>query len=242
VTIVSQATARKFWGSNDPIGRTLYRSADPTTGITVVGVVTDVRNSALNTESPTMYYPLAWRVLPLMDVVVRTDGPPEAIMPAVRETIRGLDPQLALANVKTMDEWVSLNAAQPRLNAILLGVFAALALAVAAIGIYGVMAYSVTERRREIGLRIALGAEPDRVLRLVVGEGMRVGLLGVGVGLIGGFALARVLSSLVYGVEVYDPLTFAIVAIVLGLVALAACFIPAQRAARVDPIVALRTD
>lgn len=242
VTIVSQATARKFWGASDPIGRMLYRSADPTTGFTVVGVVNDVRNTALNTDSPTMYYPITWRVLPLMDVVVRTDGPPEAIMPAVRETIRTLDPQLALANVKTMDEWVSLNAAQPRLNAILLGIFAVLALAVAAIGIYGVMAYSVTQRRREIGLRIALGAQPDGVLRLVVGEGMRVGLIGIGVGLGGGFALARVLSSLVYGVEVDDPLTFAVVATVLALVALAACFIPAQRAARVDPIVALRIE
>jgi putative ABC transport system permease protein len=173
---------------------------------------------------------------------VRTNGAPEAIMPAVREKIHEIDPDLALANVKSMDEWLSTSAAQPRLNAVLLGVFAALALVIAAIGIYGVLAYSVNQRRREIGLRIALGAQPDRVLRLVVGEGMRVGVFGIVLGLLGGLGLGRVVSSLVYGVQVYDPSTFAGVAIVLGLVALTACVIPARRAARVDPIVALRTD
>ena len=242
VTIVSAATAKKFWGDADPIGRTLYRAADPNIGFTVVGVVGDVRNTALNTESLTLYYSTTWRVWPLMDLVVRTNGTPESIMPAVREKIHQIDPDLALANVKSMDEWLSVSASQPRLNAVLLGVFAALALAIAAIGIYGVLAYSVNQRRREIGLRIALGAQPDRVLRLVVGEGMRVGLFGIVVGLAGGLALGRVVSSLVYGVHVYDPSTFAAVAIVLALVALAACFIPARRAARVDPIVALRTD
>jgi putative ABC transport system permease protein len=177
-----------------------------------------------------------------MDLVVRTSGAPESIMPAVREIIHEIDPDLALANVKSMDEWLSVSAAQPRLNAVLLGIFAALALVIAAIGIYGVLAYSVNQRRREIGLRIALGAQPDRVLRLVVGEGMRVGAFGIVLGLLGGLGLGRVVSSLVYGVQVYDPSTFAVVAVVLGVVALAACVIPARRAARVDPIVALRTD
>ncbi len=242
VTIVSAATAKKFWGDADPIGRTLYRAADRNTGFTVVGVVGDVRNTTLSTASLTLYYPTVWRLLPLMDVVVRTNGRPEAIMPAVRDKIRQIDPSLALANVKSMDEWLSASAGQPRLNAGLLGVFAALALVIAAIGIYGVLAYSVNQRRREIGLRIALGAQPDRVLLLVVSEGMRVGLFGIVVGLLGGLALGRVVSSLVYGVEVYDPSTFAAVAVVLGLVALAACVVPARRAARVDPIVALRTD
>jgi putative ABC transport system permease protein len=242
VTIVSQATAKKFWGDADPLGRMLYRSADPTVGFRVVGVVGEVRNTALNTESATLYYPIGWRVFPLMDLVVRTDGRPEAIMPQVRQKIAAIDAGLALANVKSMDEWISLNAAQPRLNAVLLGVFAALALAIAAIGIYGVIAYSVAQRRREIGLRIALGSPPDRVLRLVVGEGMRVGVFGIGIGLAGGLALGRLVSSLVYGVHVYDPITFLAVAAVLALVALAACFVPALRAARVDPIIALRTD
>jgi putative ABC transport system permease protein len=242
VMIVSAATAKKFWGDADPIGRMLYRAADPTQGFAVVGVVGDVRNTTLSTESLTLYYSTAWRVWPLMDLVVRTSGAPESIMPAVREKIHEIDPDLALANVKSMDDWLSVSAAQPRLNAVLLGVFAALALVIAAIGIYGVLAYSVNQRRREIGLRIALGAQPDRVLRLVVGEGMRVGAFGIVLGLLGGLGLGRVVSSLVYGVQVYDPSTFAVVAVVLGVVALAACVIPARRAARVDPIVALRTD
>jgi len=240
VMIVSQATAKKFWGDADPIGRTLTRTADLRTAFTVVGVVGDVRNTALNQESPALYYPMATRVAALMDVVVRTEGAPEAILPSLRQKVHELDAELALANVRTMDDWIANNAAQPRLNAILLGVFAAVALVIAAIGIYGVLAYSVNQRTREIGLRMALGARPGGVLRLIVVEGMTVGLIGIGVGLLGGLALGRAVASLVYGVAVRDPATFAGVAVALTIVALAACVIPARRAARVDPMVALR--
>ena len=240
VMVVSQATAKKFWGDADPIGRTLTRTADLKTAFTVVGVVGDVRSTALNQESPALYYPMATRVAALMDVVVRTEGAPEALLPSIRQKVHELDAELALANVRTMDEWISNNAAQPRLNAILLGVFAAVALVIAAIGIYGVLAYSVNQRTREIGLRMALGAHPGGVLRLIVVEGMTVGLIGIGFGLLGGLALGRAVASLVYGVAVRDPATFAGVAVTLGVVALAACVIPARRAARVDPMVALR--
>src|SRR5262249_55224231 len=147
-----------------------------------------------------------------------------------------------VSNVRTMDEWVANNAAQPRLNAQLLAVFAAVALAIAAIGIYGVLAYSVTQRTREIGVRMALGAPRAGVLRLGGGEGMLVSLAGVGTGLAAAFALSGVLSSLEFGVRVHDPLTFAGVAVLLSLVALAACVVPARRAAAVDPMVALRDD
>lgn len=145
-----------------------------------------------------------------------------------------------MSNISTMDDWVSNSAAQPRLNARLLTLFAALALLIAVIGIYAVLAYSVTQRTREIGLRIALGAQPSSVLRLVVREGMKVGLVGVGSGLLGALAISRAMSSLVYGVPVRDPLTFISVAIALTVTALVACFIPARRAAKVDPMVALR--
>jgi putative ABC transport system permease protein len=239
--IVSQATAKKFWGDADPVGRTLHRSGDTRT-MTVVGVVGDVRSTALNQESPALYYPMAARVWPLMDIVVRTDRSPEALLPTLRQRVHALDAELPLASVRTMDEWVSNNAAQPRLNATLLGLFAGVALLIAAIGIYGVLAYSVTQRTREIGLRVALGARPGAVLRLIVGEGMTVGAVGIGVGLLGGLAIGRAVSSLVYGVPVRDPATFAGVAIVLAAVALAACSIPARRAARVDPMVALRDE
>jgi putative ABC transport system permease protein len=240
VMIVSQATAKKFWGDADPIGRTLTRTADLKTAFTVVGVVGDVRSTALNQESPALYYPMATRVAALMDVVVRTEGAPETLLPSIRQKVHELDAELALANVRTMNEWISNNAAQPRLNAILLGVFAAVALVIAAIGIYGVLAYSVNQRTREIGLRMALGAHPGGVLRLIVVEGMTVGLIGIGLGLLGGLALGRAVASLVYGVAVRDPATFAGVAVTLAVVALAACVIPARRAARVDPMVALR--
>jgi putative ABC transport system permease protein len=240
VMIVSQATAKKFWGDVDPLGRTLRRSADPRIAFTVVGVVGDVRSTTLTEEFPALYYPVASRVWPLMDVVVRADGTPESLLASIRQKVHELDPDLALANVRTMDQWLSSSSAQPRLDAVLLSIFASVALLIASIGIYGVLAYSVSQRGGEIGVRMALGATPGGVLRLVVGEGMKVALIGIGAGLLGGLALGRTLSTLVFGVPVRDPATFLGVAVALATVALAACAIPAFRASRVDPMVALR--
>ena len=241
VTIVSQATARKFWGEMDPIGRTLRRAADSRL-FTVIGVVGDVRSTTLNQESPALYYPMAARVWPLMDVVVRTDSSPEALLPMVRQKVHELDAGLPVATVRTMDEWVSSSATQPRLSAALVGVFAAVAVLIAAIGIYGVLAYSVNQRTREIGLRIALGARADGVVRLIVKEGMAVAIAGIVAGVVTAMVLGRAVSSLVYGIRPDDPLTFAAVATVLAVVALAACSLPARRAARVDPMIALREE
>jgi putative ABC transport system permease protein len=240
VMIISQATAKKFWGDADPIGHTLRRSANPTTAFSIVGVVGDVRSTALTQESPALYYPMATRVWPLMDIVVRTDASPEALLPAIRQKVRELDAELALANVRSLEQWLSSSAAQPRLNTMLLTVFASIALVIASIGIYGVIAYSVSQRTGEIGVRMALGATPRQMLCLVVGEGMKVALIGIGAGLLGGLALGRSVSSLVFGMPVRDPLTFTGVAVALAGIALAACAIPALRASRVDPIVALR--
>jgi putative ABC transport system permease protein len=209
--------------------------------------VGDVRDQALNQQTPTLYYSIPQRgSWPLMDVVVRTeagtDGSPEALMPSIRQRIHDLDAGLALANVKTMDQWLSNSAAQPRLNTVLLTTFAAIALLIAAIGIYGVLAYSVNQRTREIGLRMALGATPGSVLQLIVSQGMKMVLVGIGIGLAGGLASGRAVSSLVFGVPVRDPATFSLVSVVLIGVALAACIVPARRAARVDPMVALREE
>ncbi|MBV9146327.1 MAG: ABC transporter permease, partial [Acidobacteria bacterium] len=242
VTIVSQATAKKFWGDADPIGRSLARSADRATKFTVVGVVGDVRSTVLNQESPALYYPTGWRVFPTMDVVVRTNGSPEALLPGIRQKVRELDSELALANIRSLDDWVSNSAAQPRLNSVLLGIFAAVALLIAAIGIYGVLAYSVSQRTREIGLRMALGATPGTVLKLIVGEGMLVVGAALIFGLLGAVALTRTVSTLLYGVTMRDPVTYAGVSLMLALVSLAACIIPARRAARVDPMLALRNE
>jgi putative ABC transport system permease protein len=246
VSIVSQQTAKKLWGDADPIGRTFYRAADPKTVFTVVGVVGDVRSTTLNQQSPALYYPIAWHIgqyrpkVVVMDIVVRTVGSPEPLLPTLRQKVHELDSEAPMANIRTMEDWVSSSAAQPRLNARLLALFAAIALLIAAIGIYAVLAYSVTQRTREIGLRLALGAHPAGVLRLIVGEGLKVGLTGIAIGLIGALLAGRALSSIVYGLSVRDPETFVIVTLALIVIALAACFIPARRAAKVDPMVALR--
>ena len=241
VAIVSQATARKFFGDMDPIGRSLHRAADARP-FAIVGVVGDVRSTTLNQESPAIYYPLSTRAWPLMDVVVRADVPPETLLPALRQKVHEIDGELPLATVRTMDEWLSASAAQPRLSATLLGAFAAVAVLIAAIGIYGVIAYSVNQRTREIGLRMALGARPGGVMRLIVKEGMIVAAAGIGAGLAAASLLGRAIASLVYAVPVDDPPTFAGVGLLLALVAFAACAIPARRAARLDPMEALRCD
>jgi putative ABC transport system permease protein len=240
VLIVSQSTAKRFWGDLDPLGRVLHPSAVPKLAYSVIGVVGDVRDTALDQENPQLYYPIAARLGGLMDVVVRTGASPDSMLPAVRQKIRELDPQLALANIRTEDQWLSNSAAQPRLNSVLFGVFASIALLIASIGIYGVLAYSVSQRTSEIGVRMALGATRTHVLRLIVTEGVAVTAVGVGAGLLGALALGRVLASLVFGVQVHDPATFSVAAVTLALVALAASIVPALRASRVDPMVALR--
>jgi len=239
--IVSQATARRFWGDTDPIGRILHRQGDLKRQYTVVGVVGDVRHSTLTTESPAIYYPSV-ALAQAVDVVVRTDGPPTSVLSAVRQRVHALDASLPISTVRTMDEWLANSAAQPRLNAVLLVIFAGVAMLIAAIGIYSVLAYSVNQRTREIGLRMALGAPRGHVLKMIVREGMTVGTVGVVSGLIAALAISRVLSSLVFGVEVRDPLTYGGVALGLAVIAFIACVIPALKASRVDPIVALHYD
>jgi putative ABC transport system permease protein len=177
-----------------------------------------------------------------MDIVVRPAGDAGTVMTAIRQKIHELDPALPISNVRPMVEWISAGAAQPRLNATLLGVFAAVALLVAAIGTYGVLAYSVSQRTKELGLRMALGADRRGVLRLIVREGMTVGLAGIVAGVAAGGLLSRALSALVYGVSIHDPLTYVEVTAVLAVVALVSCVVPAIRASRVDPMVALRLD
>jgi putative ABC transport system permease protein len=241
VMIVSRAAARTFFGDADPIGRTVRRVADKS-DFTVVGVVGDVRSTTLSRESPALYYSSATRTWPLMDIVVRPAGDPGTVMTSIRQKIHELDPALPISNVRPMVEWISAGAAQPRLNATLLGVFAAVALLVAAIGTYGVLAYSVSQRTKEIGLRMALGADRGGVLRLIVREGMTVGLAGIVAGVAAAGLLSRALSALVYGVSVHDPFTYVEVTAVLAVVALVSCVVPAIRASRVDPMVALRLD
>ncbi len=242
VAIVSQETVKRLWGTEDPLGRVI-RVVGSGKEFTVVGVVGDVRLSALGEEPiAEMYFPAAVRLAALMDVAVRTQGKPEEALAAIRRTVRGLDSELPVATVRTLDQWVEGNAAQPRLNSALLAVFACVALLIAAVGIYGVLSYSVNQRSREIGVRMALGAPRAAVLRMIVGEGMRMGIAGIAAGLLGAVAVSRVLSSMLFGVQARDPLTFASVAAILIVIALAACYFPARRATAIDPVIALRED
>jgi putative ABC transport system permease protein len=209
--------------------------------LTVVGVVGDVRNLALNQDPiAATYMSAAYRQMPLMDVVVRTNGNPNSAVNGVRQKLREVDSDLPMANVRTMQEWISTSAAQPRLNSALLEIFSLVALLIAAIGIYGLLSYSVNQRTREIGVRVALGAQRSDILRLVAREGMIIALAGIGAGLVAAFAISRVIASLLYGVQAHDLMTFAGVAVVLLFVAAIACYVPALRATRIDPIVALR--
>ena len=241
VAIVSQETAARLWRDDDPIGREIIIGADK--HFTVVGVVAGVRNAVLRRELvPAMYFPAAMRLWPLMDVVLRTDGKPEAVLSAVRQRLHALDAELPMSNVRTMEQWISTSAVQPRLNAVLLMIFACVALLIAAIGIYGVLSYSVSQRTREIGLRMAIGAQPGVVLRLIVRQGMTVALAGIGVGVAVAVAVSRVLSALLYGIQPRDTVTFLIVTTVLALVALIACYVPGRRAAGLDPLIALREE
>ena len=241
VIVVSRAAARKFWGDENPIGKMIHRPTQ-TSSYTVVGVVGDVHNNSLSQEFPCLYFSAATRLAPLMDIVVRTQGRPDSALSGARAAIHRIDPELPVSNVRTVEEYVYNNAAQPRLNAALLGVFAGVALLIAAIGVYGVLAYAVNQRTREIGLRMALGAQQSGVLFWVAGRGMLVALAGIGVGLAGAYALSRLLATLLFGIQPRDPVTFAVVAALLSAVALAACLVPARRASRVDPIVALREE
>jgi putative ABC transport system permease protein len=240
-TVVSEETAQRVWGSDDPIGRTL-RFANGRE-FTVVGVVGGVRLGSLD-QAPLsgMYISATARPFAAVDVVVRTEGKPESALAGVRARLRALDPELPISNVKTMEEWIDLSAAQPKLNAALLGIFSGVALLIAAIGVYGVLSYAVTQRTREIGLRMAIGAQRGDVIRWILRDGMVVAVAGVVVGLGAAVVLSRLLRTLLFEIDARDPKTFAGVAALLLLVALGACLAPALRASRLDPVTALRQD
>jgi putative ABC transport system permease protein len=173
-------------------------------------------------------------------VIVRAAGDPSILARPLAETVRSIDPDLPAYNIKTVEDYLDGTIAIPRFNTLLLGIFSGLALLLTAIGLYGVISYSVAQRTHEIGIRIALGAQPGEMMRLVVGQGVRLALFGVGLGLIAAFAFTHFLSSLLFGVTATDPLSFATVVVTLLAVVLLACYVPARRAMRVDPMVALR--
>jgi putative ABC transport system permease protein len=243
VLIVSQSLARRYWPNGDAIGKRLKwgPAESKDSWLTIVGVVGDVKQGALEVETtPHTYEPFRQNTTRSLNVAIRASGKPASLASALRATVWAIDPQLAVAQLQTMDQVISQSTTPRRFNLFLLAGFASLALILSAIGIYGVIAYSVVRRVHEIGIRMALGAQRTDVVRLVVGQGLL--LLGIGliVGILGALALTRSLRSFLYGIRPTDPATFACLVVILAAVALVACYIPARRATKVDPMTALR--
>jgi putative ABC transport system permease protein len=248
VVIVNETFVRQYFAGEDPIGRRMKPSPPPRiwrnerfTSFEIVGVVRDVKSAGLQAAAePTYYLPATQAPLSDMTVLVRTTSEPTAIVPALRQTVAAIDPNQPISNISTMEKIVSDSIARPRLNMLLMGLFGALALILAAVGIYGLLSYAVTQRTQEMGIRMALGAQVSDVLRLVLRQGITLALIGEAIGLLGALALTRVIRRLLFGVTPTDASIFIAVIGVLTTIAFLACYLPARRAAKVDPLVALR--
>ncbi len=244
VMVVSEAFVKRYFPNEDPIGRRIVFDGNDKTAREIVGVVADVRRNGLDADvQPEMYVSQVQRPERRMNVVIRSEsGDASQLAQAARAEVKAFDSNQIIWRVQTLEELLGTSVAPRRFNMLLLGIFAGVALVLAAVGLYGVMSYSVSWRTQEIGIRMALGAKRADVLRLVVRQGMTMTFIGLAIGLVGAFLLSRVMTGLLHGVSPTDPLTFTGVSIVLLAVALLACLIPARRATRVDPIVALRTE
>jgi predicted permease len=245
VAIVNQAFVQSVFGSENPIGQSVQ---DGDTSYRIIGVIGNIKSRTLGEDTrPVLFRSLDQTVAsdPAFmgySILVRSDGDPAAIVTSVRKQIRALDPGMAVYNIQTMQEHLRDAFFLPRLAATLFGVFGAIGLILAAVGLYGVMSYSVSRRTREIGIRMALGAQSGQVQRLIVRQGMALAAIALVVGLPAAFALSRLFTSVLYGIHSSDPATFTAVPIFLAAVALLACWLPARRAARVNPQIVLRCE
>jgi putative ABC transport system permease protein len=242
--VISETMASRYWPGEDPLGKRLCpgKPESPEDWFQIIGVVKDVRQFELNADpKPQMY--LSYEQVGFFeprDLVVSTNVDPLSLAATVRKTVWDIDKDQPVSNIRTMNDIASESVARQRFSMLLLGIFAGVALLLAAVGIYGVMSYSVTQRRNEIGIRMALGAQKSDVLKLTVGQGLKLVVIGVGCGLVGAFILTRLMSSLLFGVKATDPGTFIAISVILVSVALLASYIPARRATKVDPLTALR--
>jgi putative ABC transport system permease protein len=252
VVLINEALAKREWPNEDPIGQhitTFVRNIGPMgtvlmpagTRYQIVGVVADVKNASLaRAPEPAIFFTYRQFSFRGFNIVARGQGDAAPLIAAVRSSVQKLDLNLPLAPARMLDRVIGDATDRPRALMLLMGVFAALALGLAALGIYSVLSYAVNQRRQELSVRMALGAQPRDVLRLILRQGLALTLAGVAVGLVGAFAMTRVMVGLLFGVSATDPVTFAGITLLLTLVALVACYIPARRATRVDPMIALR--
>jgi putative ABC transport system permease protein len=240
VTIISNNLAERLWPGEDPLGRHML-VGDARRPYQIVGVVGDIRGIGIDREAePMMYFHYRQFGFHSMTLALRASNEPQNVAAAVRAKVGELDPELPVFELRPMQDLIGRASAEPRMNASLLGLFALLALLLAAIGIYGVMSYAVEQRTSEIGLRMALGAQTADVLRLVIGQGLWLAGFGIAAGLLGALAATRVLGSLLFQTSPTDPVTFSAVALVLAVVAVLSCYMPVRRAMRIDPMQALR--
>jgi putative ABC transport system permease protein len=248
VIIVNEAAASLLWPGTDPLGHrytigTRLGQGGERVGGTVVGVVGDVRDRGPGRPGrPTLYVPHAQRPMDFLSMALRVAGDPESVAAPARRALAQLDPALPLFRVRTLEQLARNSVAQPRLYATLLALFAGTAVLLAVVGVYGVMSFNVARRTRDIGVRIALGATSASVLRLVLSEGARITAAGLGLGIVAAWATTRVLRSQLYGIAPTDPVTFLIAAVLLSAVAVIACYVPARRATRVDPLIAIKSE
>jgi putative ABC transport system permease protein len=242
--IINESLARAAWPTEDAIGKRISLPDDNNIPREVVGIIKDAKQHDWTaTPGPEMYLPQSQSTgVKNMTLVVRTAADPLRMATAIQSEVWAIDKNLPLSQVRSMDQVVSEAIGPQRFNMFLLGLFASIAVILAVVGIYGVLSYSVAQRTHEIGIRMALGARQKDVLALVVRQGMLLAFIGVGIGLIGAFGLMRLMESLLFEVSATDPQTFAVIAALLSIVSLLACYIPARRAANVDPMVALRNE
>ena len=242
VIIISDLFARKYFPNENPIGKQIdvemFDNPHPTE---IIGIVGDVRYDSLTDQAePTVYYPIPELTYEFITLAIRTSGNPASITSSVRAVLREMDADQPMSDVRTMEQVMGETLSRARFNTFLLGLFAAMAMLLAAVGIFGVMNYSVTLRTREIGIKVALGARPSQVLLFVMRQGLTLTLIGIGLGVTGSLALTRVMSGLLFGVKATDPMTFVGIVVLVTFISAIACYLPARRAMKVDPLVALR--
>jgi len=244
VVIINEAAARLFWPDEEPVGRRIKTIPNPAAPwSTIIGVVGDVRHFGLDAEPrPELYISFDQGPPSGPFLVIRTSGDPLSAVGAVRAQIQSINKDQPLGSIQTMAQVLDASVAARRFNMLLLGLFAGLALALAAVGVYGVISYSVSQRTQEIGVRMALGAQARDVLGLILGQGLKMVVAGVALGLVAALAVTRIMSSLLYGIGATDPTTFIVISLLLAGVAMTACYVPARRATKVDPITALRSE